>query len=224
MANKWIASELQRVGRKQVDLAKHLGVSETVLSKMIHTARVLSAEEDRKIREFIRMNERTVGSSYAELHTSSEVRQPDTPPTIPLRSEMELTIPVYGTVLGGSSGGTEFIMNGDSGLRVRRPTKLAGRADIFALFVQGDSMEPRFISGDLIICEQGRPPQIGDFVVVEMKEGEDGYRVAYLKRLVGRSGTKLRLEQYNPAKFIELDPKTVHQVVRVMNTHDILGI
>jgi phage repressor protein C with HTH and peptisase S24 domain len=132
-------------------------------------------------------------------------------------------LPVYGTALGGSSGGAEFLMNGDAGLYVGRPDKLTGRNDVFALYVQGDSMEPRFFEGELIICETRRPPSVGDFVVVEMKETVDGYRVAYLKRMAGRSGGKLRLEQYKPAKEIELDLDDVHQVVRVLTTHDLVS-
>lgn len=132
-------------------------------------------------------------------------------------------LPVYGTALGGSAGGTEFIMNGQAALYVRRPEKLAGRDDVFALYVQGDSMEPRYFEGELIICETNRPPSVGDFVVVEMKETVDGYRVAYLKRLAGRSGGKLKLKQYNPEKVVELEQAAVHQIVRVLTTHDLVS-
>lgn len=132
-------------------------------------------------------------------------------------------LPVYGTALGGASGGAEFIMNGQVALHVKRPEKLQGREDVFALFVQGDSMEPRFFAGELIICETNRPPSVGDFVVIEMKETEDGIRVAYLKRLVGRSAGKLKLKQYNPEKVIDIAVGDYHQVIRVLTTHDLVS-
>jgi phage repressor protein C with HTH and peptisase S24 domain len=129
---------------------------------------------------------------------------------------------VYGTALGGSSGG-DFTMNGDSGIRVRRPPRLAGRVDILALFVRGDSMEPRYRQGDLIYLEKARPPQINDYVVIEMRPGPDGEQPAFLKQLAGRSGTKIRLRQHNPDKIIEIEQASILQVIRVMNLQDILG-
>lgn len=221
--NVWIAAELKRIGRKQVDLANHLKVSESVMSKIIHRPSPLNVEQDRKVRDFLVANDPGGATSYAPTHSTSSVRRPDAQPTVSRRGDMPDDLPVYGTALGGSSGGTEFLMNGQAGLYVGRPDKLTGRDDVFALYVQGDSMEPRFFEGELIICETRRPPAIGDFVVVEMKETADGYRVAYLKRMAGRSGSILKLRQYNPDKTIELELDDVHQVVRVLNTHDLVS-
>jgi phage repressor protein C with HTH and peptisase S24 domain len=223
MANAWIAQELKRIGAKQADLARHLGVSESVMSKMIHTSRILGAEEERKIRDFVVANDHSTGTRYAPPHSTSSVRRSASRPNVQESHAMPDDLPVFGTAVGGSTGGSEFIMNGQIGLHVRRPEKLSGRDDVFALFVQGDSMEPRYSAGELIICETRRPPQIGDYVVVEMKETADGLRIAYLKRLAGRSGRRLKLTQYNPEKTIELDQDEVHQIVRVMSTLDLVG-
>jgi phage repressor protein C with HTH and peptisase S24 domain len=223
MANKWIATELKRINRKQVDLAKHLGVSETVLSKMIHTSRILGAEEERKIRAFLGGGTPYPTNGYAEMHRPSSVQTPDVRHTIPLRTEMPEDVPVLGTALGGAQGG-DFTMQGDSGLRVRRPPRLAGRDDVFALFVSGTSMEPRFQSGDLIFLEKKRPPQVNDYVVVELQPDEGGVQAAYVKRLLGITPTKLKLEQYNPPGVVEIDRTIVLQIIRVMTTHDLLGV
>lgn len=84
-------------------------------------------------------------------------------------------------------------------------------------------MEPRYKQGELIYLEKARPPQIGDYVVVEMKPGPEGEQPAYLKQLVGRSGAKLKLRQHNPDKIIELDINKVLQVIRVMTLQDMMG-
>lgn len=53
------------------------------------------------------------------------------------------------------------------------------RSHTFALRVSGDSMEPDFPDGSIIIVEPERAPQPGDFVVV--RNGENG---ATLKQLI----------------------------------------
>lgn len=223
MANEWITQGLRRAGKRQVDLAKHLGVSESKMTKMIHSSRLLRAEEERKIRDFLVTADLRPSNGYAKMHTLSTVREPSQQLTVPLRTEMSEDVPVLGTALGGTEGG-EFTMQGDSGLRVRRPPRLNGREDIFALFVSGTSMEPRFQSGDLIFLEKKRPPQVNDYVVIELHPDEGGVQAAYIKRLLGMTPTKLKLEQYNPAGVIEIDREKVLQVIRVMTTHDLLGI
>lgn len=85
-------------------------------------------------------------------------------------------------------------------------------------------MEPRFFAGELILVEKRRPPQNGDHVVVELHSGRDGTREAYLKVLVARTPTKLKLRQYTPPKEIEIDLAKVGQVLRVLTTVDLLGI
>lgn len=85
-------------------------------------------------------------------------------------------------------------------------------------------MEPRYFAGELILLEKRRPPQNGDHVVVELHPGRDGAREAFLKVLVARTGTKIRLQQYNPPKTIEIDLARVGQVLRVLNTVDLLGV
>lgn len=116
-------------------------------------------------------------------------------------------------------------MNGDVVDYVRRPPKLFGRRDVFSVYVQGTSMEPRFFSGELLYLEMNRPPHNGDFVVIELKPTEDDpTRAAYLKRLVGVTPTKIKLHQYKPDEQIEIDRRKVLRMFRVMTTMDLLGV
>lgn len=85
-------------------------------------------------------------------------------------------------------------------------------------------MEPRYYSGELIVVEKRRPPQNGDHVVVELLPDRDGTSEAYLKVLVARTPTKLKLRQYSPPKEIEIELAKVGQVLRVLTTVDLLGI
>ena len=115
-------------------------------------------------------------------------------------------------------------MNGDAIDWVLRPPRLEGRKDIFALYVEDVSMVPAFRPGGLIFVDRIRKPDIGDDVVVEIApaNARDEQR-ALLKRLVGRSGSTVRLEQFNPAKVIELPEKQIINLYRVMTMMDLLG-
>jgi phage repressor protein C with HTH and peptisase S24 domain len=132
-----------------------------------------------------------------------------------------MDVPLLGTAWGGESG--DFTMNGETGDYMRRPPRYAGRADLLALFVQGESMQPRYFSGELIYVEKQRPPQNGDHVVVELLPDEGGVCEAYLKQLVGITPTKIRLQQYNPAKIIEIERRKIGQILRVLSMMDLLG-
>ncbi len=93
----------------------------------------------------------------------------------------------------------------------------------FALYVQGESMWPWKAPGNIIIVNPDKPPRNGDYVVVEMKQTEEGGdRQAYVKRLVRQTPTKIVLAQYNPPREIELARDAVEWVYLVQDLEDLL--
>jgi len=146
----------------------------------------------------------------------------DAPPRPPHRSEMIRDVPVLGVSYGGPGG--EFSMNGETIDHVLRPSRFENRKDLFALYVQGASMEPRYFAGDLIFLEANRPARVGDFVVVEMMPaGPHPEKPAFVKQFAGESGGKLKLRQFNPSKDFDIPRDKVFKVYRVMTTADLLG-
>lgn len=212
MDKKAIKLLLDQSGKKQTDLARHLGMSDSTMSKLLNGPRHLKADEADKIRRWFGVAD--------EIVTKPNVRRVDTPAAIPSRSTRPRDVPILGTAWGGESG--DFTMNGETAGYALRPERYEGREDIFALYVQGTSMEPRYYAGELIVVEKRRPPQNGDHVVVELLANSDGTREAFLKVLVGRTPTKVKLAQYNPSKVIEIDLAKVGQVLRVLTTMDLL--
>lgn len=141
---------------------------------------------------------------------------------IPARLEMPRDIPVLGTVSGGIGG---LQMNGDAVDWVRRPPRLVGRADVFGLYVEDQSMVPVYKPGSLILVERARPPAPGDDVVVELlPAGPREERRALIKRLVALNGKSVKLEQFNPAKELEFPRQQVASLFRVMTMADLLGV
>lgn len=80
--------------------------------------------------------------------------------------------------------------------------------NIFALRVVGDSMEPEFIEGDIIIIDPHVTPNPGDYVIAKNDEGE-----ATLKQLKQYGGIQV-LHPLNP-KYpdIELSESRQHVIV-----------
>ena len=122
-------------------------------------------------------------------------------------------------VLGMAECGPDgwSLWNGEVIEMTSRPPNLAGAMLAYAVYVVGDSMEPRYHSGELVYVHPGRPVDVGAYVLVQVKPKEDGDAPrAVVKRLVRRSATKVTLEQFNPKKTIELkssDILSMHRVV-----------
>lgn len=155
-------------------------------------------------------------------HPASNVdmSQAITPPPV---GQMPLDVPVMGTAVGGSDG--DFSLNGQYVDYVRRPPGIAKNYKVFAVFVQGSSMEPRFDEGSLVYVDPFRPVRSGDDVLIEMqpaRAGEPG--PAMIKQLVSKTPVRLSVRQFNPAKEITLPGDRVLRVCLILKLADLLGI
>jgi SOS-response transcriptional repressor LexA len=80
--------------------------------------------------------------------------------------------------------------------------------NLFAVRVKGDSMEPEFTEGDIVIMDPHIKPNSGDYVIVRNDEGE-----ATLKQYKQYGNTRI-LHPLNP-KYDEIELKHDHQYVIV---------
>jgi phage repressor protein C with HTH and peptisase S24 domain len=69
-----------------------------------------------------------------------------------------------------------------------------GDANAYALEISGDSMEPVFRDGDMVIVSPAAPIRRGDRVVVKTKDGE-----VMVKELKRRTSKTIELRSVNPA-------------------------
>jgi phage repressor protein C with HTH and peptisase S24 domain len=123
-------------------------------------------------------------------------------------------IPAYGQAVGGRDG--EFILNGNRIVDILAPPSLAGVPDAYAVYVVGDSMEPRYFAGEAVFVNPRLPVRRGDFVVAQIAVEDGAPPHAYIKRFVARDGRTLRLEQFNPKKTLAFP------VGRVISVHRII--
>lgn len=128
-------------------------------------------------------------------------------------------IPLLGQVAGGPNG--RFILNGEQIGRVFAPPQLVGVKGAYAVYVYGDSMEPRYFAGEVVWLHPYTPVRQGDFVVAQVggdveADGLEGY----VKQFVSRTGSGLTLRQLNPPegeeellRFPEQRVFSVHKIV-----------
>jgi len=129
-------------------------------------------------------------------------------------SDIPALIPVYGQAVGGADG--EFVMNGDKLDDVFCPPSLSSVVGAYAVYVAGDSMEPRYFDGEIVYVNPRKRVRRGDFVVAQIQEHENGPVLAYIKRFLRWNANELVLTQYNPNKELMFSShcvKSVHLVV-----------
>lgn len=106
---------------------------------------------------------------------------------------------------------------------IARPPALAGARDIYAIYFHGDSMEPRYEAGEIGLVDPRRPVRPGDYVLVQLTNGEDADVVTVLvKRLVRQTAAEVELEQFNPPLTFALPKSKVARMHRIMQQTDLL--
>jgi hypothetical protein len=100
-----------------------------------------------------------------------------------------------------------------------RPPGLAGVPKAYAAYAPDDSMEVRYFAGELLHIDPSKPLAPGDFVLVQIKpaQGSRAPRTA-VKRLVSRTGGRVILEQFKPAKRIEIKEADVVSIDKIVGT------
>jgi phage repressor protein C with HTH and peptisase S24 domain len=117
-------------------------------------------------------------------------------------------LPVIGAVKGGSDG---FYFNeGEPKEFVERPANLKGVFNAFALYVDGESMEPRYFAGELLYVNPNRPITKSCFVAVELEDGQ-----GLIKQFLRRSDDEVVLYQFNPPQEIHLRSAQVKRIYRI---------
>ena len=131
-------------------------------------------------------------------------------------------IPVLGTAAGGPQGA--FQLSNDEIARVPRAPGLLAEKNAYCLYVIGNSMAPWKRSGWPIFVSPSRPYSPGDYVVVQVQNGENEEITAYVKMFVRENQKSLVLEQHKPKKTLTLKRETIVAVHKVLTDNEIWGL
>lgn len=149
-----------------------------------------------------------------------------------------MDVPVWGSAEGaeycpdldepGTCVETTALMPDEIIDHIRRPIGIAEKRNVYALFVVGTSMEPRYMDGEPIFVDPGRNPAIGDHVVLQLvaPDGDGGDRIvrAMVKKLERRTADYYVLAQYEPRMTFKVAKTNVAAMHRVIPPNELHGI
>jgi phage repressor protein C with HTH and peptisase S24 domain len=203
MDGSWFQRALERTGASQADLARHLRLAPSAVSRMIKGERQMKLLEAVQIAAFLGVSQDEVLRHAGDSAPSGEAapragrgrppaaaRPPEfaapvrfvrAPDTIPIRS-------------AGRGGGEQemFLADGPIGY-TPRPANLSGVRAAYAIYMIGDSMAPRYEPGWLLHVNPFKPATRSRDVVV-FKKGN----AVLIKQFVGWEKDALVLRQLNP--------------------------
>ena len=124
-------------------------------------------------------------------------------------------IPLIGFAQAGAKGyfDEDGYPAGDAWDEVRFPDVSTANDDgVFALEISGDSMEPLYREGDVLVVSTAQAPRRGDRVVVRTQKGE-----VMAKELVRQTATKVELKSLNPDHETRvLAPADISWIARIL--------
>jgi phage repressor protein C with HTH and peptisase S24 domain len=224
MDGRWFHQALERVNATQADLARHLRLAPSAVSRMMKGERQMKLLEAVQIADFL-------GASQEEvLRHAGEATAPPPPGTMPRGrgrppssasggsgsspvavARVSDQIPIRSAARGGGEQ-QMFLEDGPIGY-TPRPANLNGVRGAYAIYMLGDSMEPRYDQGWLLHVNPFKPPIRGRDVVVYKKN-----KAVLIKQFVGWDKEMLVLRQLNPAREIKVPREEVgdcHLIVGV---------
>ncbi len=237
MTNQWIGERLKSLHKTKGAMARALGIDPARVSEIIGGRRNVQVAELPVMAEILEIpTEELVGRLVSRRHRSRKDGgggasfQLAEPPAgdgfvaraveLPARAQLRRDLPIYGSAMGGSDGA--FEMNGQVMDYAERPPGLAGARNAYGIYVQGDSMSPRFETGWLVLVNPSRPVRRGDNVVIQLKpRDEHSAPLAFLKVFESRSASTLTARQFNPPRSLEWPNELVVSVHRVVGVADI---
>ena len=206
----WIRRGLLRSGKTQRGLAAALGIDPSGVNRMLKGERQLRADEIERVASYLGTEPPTA--------PGQSVYSKDVDPSHIVTGGLvgDRDLPVYASAMGGDG---EMIVSYEPIEYVKRPSVLEGVPGGFAMFVVGDSMEPRYEPGELLLVHPKKTALPGDDVLVVKINGNDHDNEAMVKRLVRFSGSVYRLKQYNPANEFDLPAAEVKNCFVVVGSY-----
>lgn len=209
--------QTHRLQMKAVSLAA--GKGETFVRDILKRDRTPSTENLQAVRDAIaRLAGRVpLAEERSEVRAAADVEMPS-------RDRMIKDIDVLGAAAGSSFGRGSFHFSMDPIDRVARPPGLVGIRGVYAVYVENDSMWPKYGPGDLVFVNKFRPPAPGDTVVIQTSEEEETEFAGFIKTLVRRTADWIECSQLNPAANLKFRNHPGLVLHRVYTNNELFGI
>jgi phage repressor protein C with HTH and peptisase S24 domain len=213
MDTSWFHVALERAGATQADLARQLGLAPSAVSRMLKGERQMKALEAVHVAQFLGVPQDEVLRHAGEENPlpPEPARRGRPPRQTAIPAPRQDAMPIRSAARGGNDQ-QMFLEDGPIGY-TPRPANLAGVRDAYAIYMTGDSMEPRYMAGWLLHVNPFKPPTRGRDVVLYKTN-----QVVLIKQFVGWAGDALVLRQLNPDETLRIPRAEVagcHLVVGV---------
>ncbi|MGH0004103.1 helix-turn-helix domain-containing protein [Pseudovibrio ascidiaceicola] len=200
------------------ELAERLDISPGYLSRMANNKRKVTTE---LIESLARICDLSLGDFYSAM-ASPELPKKSLPKGKNTLHPQGLThlrntfggahVSVY-TGKQVDNGGVVLSDNPIS--KIPAPGSLEGIPEAYAVYVQDNTMEPRYFEGEVVFMNPTKPPKVGDFVLLQVEQ--DGMQVAFIRRYVGNEPEHKVFAQYLPepkeVRFRQSQIVYVHKIM-----------
>jgi phage repressor protein C with HTH and peptisase S24 domain len=192
----WFQDALEKIGATQADLARQLGLAPSAVSRMMRGERQMKLLEAVQVAQFLGVSQDDVlrhAGEESTLPPPSEPPRRGRPPrpASAFPASRQDQMPIKSAARGGGEQ-QMFLEDGPIGYTAR-PANLAGVRGAYAIYMVGDSMEPRYLAGWLLHVNPFKPPTRGRDVVVYKTD-----HAVLIKQFVSWSDDTLVLHQFNP--------------------------
>jgi len=212
----WFQQALDRAGASQADLARHLRLAPSAISRMLKGERNMKLLEAVQIAAFLGVPQDEVlrhAGAAVEAPAAAEPPRRGRPPrpSSVTASSRQSQMPIRSA---GRGGGEQqmFLEDGPIGF-ASIPANLAGVRGAYAIYMLGDSMEPRYEQGWLLHVNPFKPPTRGRDVVVYKTD-----QAVLIKQFLRWDGDTLVLRQLNPEGELRLPRQ------EIVECHLIVGV
>lgn len=190
-----LPERLRRAGRTQADLARHLNLDPSSLTKTIKGQRRLKADEMLAVENFFR-DAREEGKAPSD--------------NSPRFRGLTRKFPLYGYP---AAGGEDRVGVSDTDIVdwIDPPPFWNGVGELFGVRVVGLSMEPRLFEGEMVVAQHSLPPSRDRDCVVEFTDG-----TSVVKTYVTQRDGFVYCKQWSPAQDLRYktgDVKALHAVI-----------
>jgi transcriptional regulator with XRE-family HTH domain len=211
---KRIENAMIRAGKKPVDIARRLKITESAVSQWFAKDTGPKSVRLSELASFL-------GTTVDSLITDHDGPLGG-PPSAAMPPPMGLNagrpdLAVYASAAGGPEGA--WVLSGDAIAWIHRDQRLVGVRDAFACYVVGESMFPAYEHGNLLLVNPAVPPNAGDDCLL-IQEASDGARYALIKRLVRFNSTSWTVKQWNPDKTFSLPRKEWQRALLVIGKYN----
>lgn len=238
----FLTSELARTRSSKGDLAAAMNISASALSKILNGTRQVEATELLLARNFFVSTPNDVVERLVRGMVPGFLRPDQTiaypPDFTAIKDEtVAAAVPVVRDKLlkrVAPAGKIEVLQTspGDDNRTfllwpviidtLPKPPIFDDARSLFAFYMSGASGAPRFVDGDLIVCDLNRPAAIGDYVVAHMNEIESSASPCMIGRLVDQDDNNIRFANISSANIYKAEKAQMTACYRILSTMELL--